>query len=311
MFQHLVYKCHKCHNTLLVSNKMLHDLRCTEENPATYENILAHQSQRMDSEDSPYQNKSLRFSNGLRKSNADGTSSDIKKSKKYNGDDEFIETKYDAEGNIISRKRAEIMKYNAPQNYQGVSDFYEYDEDEEDDNNINNINNYNAIPNNVYIEPSFDVNNNEQVVYETAAAQEIIYEAPAQYDPNITINKPIQETIINSDGNISDNIINDIIRSTMRRGGNNNMNIQINNGNISSGLNNINTDINTSNYNYNNINIDNNNDIFNLTDNFNNMNINEGNCNFVDSNMSNDDILRKTAGIGSHNYIENNMDYQF
>ena len=33
--------------------------------------------------------------------------------------------------------------------------------------------------------------------------------------------------------------------------------------------------------------------------------------NFVDSNMSNDDILRKTAGIGSHNYIDNNMDYQF
>ena len=43
--QHLVYKCPKCQNTLLVSNKMLHDLRCTEENPATYENFISQQPQ--------------------------------------------------------------------------------------------------------------------------------------------------------------------------------------------------------------------------------------------------------------------------
>ena len=40
MIQHLIYNCPKCNNTLLVSNKMLHDLRCTEDNPATYENVL-------------------------------------------------------------------------------------------------------------------------------------------------------------------------------------------------------------------------------------------------------------------------------
>ena len=302
MFQHLVYKCHKCHNTLLVSNKMLHDLRCTEENPATYENILARQSQRMDSTNPPYQNNSIRFSNGIRKSNRDGTSSDIRKSIKYNGEEEYIETKYDAEGNIISRKKAENVAYNEPQSYQEVSEFYE-----DNDDNINNENNMNVIPNNIYIEPSVGINNNQQVIYETAAAQEIIYEAPAKYDPNITINQPIEETIINSDGNISDNIMNDIIRHTMRRAGNNNTNIQINNGNIG-GLSDLGT------YNYNNMNSitnDFSNDIFNQSNGINGMNINGENNSYIDVNMNTDDILRRTAGIGSHNYSNNSIDYQY
>lgn len=309
MFQHLVYKCHKCHNTLLVSNKMLHDLRCTEENPATYENILAHQSQRMDDTSPPYQNNSIRFSNGIRKSNGDGTSSDIKKSRKFNGKEEYIETRYDAEGNIISRKRAENIDFNAPQNYQEVSGFYEYDEEE--DNNINNENNINPITNNIYIEPGVGINNSQQIIYETAAAQEVIYEAPARYDPNITINKPIEETTIISDGNISDNVMNDIIRSTMRRAGNNNTNIQINNGSIG-GLNDIGA---FNSNNLNNFNIINNNgfsnDIFNQNNDINRMNYTGESSNFIDTNMNPDDILRRTAGIGSHNFINNNLDYQF
>lgn len=35
------YICPKCGNTLLMANKMLHDLKCTEQRPATYENILS------------------------------------------------------------------------------------------------------------------------------------------------------------------------------------------------------------------------------------------------------------------------------
>ena len=299
MFQHLVYKCHKCQNTLLVSNKMLHDLRCTEENPATYENILARQSQRVDSTQPPYQNNSSRFSTGIRKSNRDGTSSDIKKSIKYNGQEEYIETKYDAEGNIISRKRAENMGYNVPQNYQEGTDYYEYEEE-----NDNNMNNMNGIPNNTYIEPYIGVNNSQQIIYETAAAQEIVYEAPAKYDPNITINKPIEETIINSDGNISDNVMNDIIRSTMRRAGNSNLNIQINNGGIGD-LSNLGT------YNYNNINNNISNDIFNQNSDINGTNIIEDSNNYIDINMNTDDILRKTAGIGSQNYTNNTINYQY
>ena len=133
MHHHLIYICPKCHNTLLFSNKMLHDLRCTEENPATYEKILKKENQ--NSNENTPQKKSLRFSNGLRKSNRDGTSSDIKKNVKQNGEEEFIETKYDTEGNIISRKKAENIEIinDIPEqnNFMGVSKYYE--EEENDD----------------------------------------------------------------------------------------------------------------------------------------------------------------------------------
>ena len=127
MFQHLIYKCPKCKNTLLVSNKMLHDLRCTEENPATYENILRQSQVREVQEESPY-NSSSQFSSGVRRSNNDGTSSEIKKNINIKGEEEYIETRYDPEGNIISRKRAENIIYNnnipKNNNYQEVSEFY-------------------------------------------------------------------------------------------------------------------------------------------------------------------------------------------
>ena len=320
MFQHLIYKCPKCKNTLLVSNQMLHDLKCTEENPATYENILR-QSQKMESpQPAPYnQESSSRFSNGMRRSNGDGTSSEFRKSINMNGDEEIIETRYDPEGNIISRKRAGNLGTYIPQNnnYQEVSEFYEY----EDDNANNYINN--DVEEAYYVEPNVGVSNNQQIVYHTAEAQEIVYEAPAKYDPNITINQPIQQTIINSDVNLSDNIMNDIIRSTMRQAGNKNISIQINNSNIGNNIDNMN-DITT--YNYNQTNIINNisNDAFNqnLNLNFNNLynqdlnyngldfsNSNNYNSNVVDLNMNPEDVLRKTAGIGSHNYQNFNYHY--
>jgi hypothetical protein len=299
---------------------MLHDLKCTEENPATYENILR-QSQKMESpQPAPYnQESSSRFSNSMRRSNGDGTSSEFRKSINMNGDEEIIETRYDPEGNIISRKRAGNLGTYIPQNnnYQEVSEFYEY----EDDNANNYINN--DVEEAYYVEPNVGVSNNQQIVYHTAEAQEIVYEAPAKYDPNITINQPIQQTIINSDVNLSDNIMNDIIRSTMRQAGNKNISIQINNSNIGNNIDNMN-DITT--YNYNQTNIINNisNDAFNqnLNLNFNNLynqdlnyngldfsNSNNYNNNVVDLNMNPEDVLRKTAGIGSHNYQNFNYHY--
>ena len=315
MFQHLIYKCPKCKNTLLVSNKMLHDLRCTEENPATYENILR-QSQIMDNtSQSPYDQNisSPRLSSGMRRSNNDGTSSEIQKSININGEEEYIETRYDPEGNIISRKRAENIIYNnnIPQNnnYQEVSEFYEY----EDNNDYVNENN---IENGYYVEPNIEINNKQQIIYHTALPQEIIYEAPAQYDPNITINQPIQETIINADENLNDNIVNDIIRSSIRQAGNSNLNIQINNQNIGNNIGNINNINDITNYNYNQTNIINNinndpfSNLFNQDYNNNGINFNNNSNNIINLNMSPDDILRRTAGIGSHNY-NNNMDYQY
>ena len=314
MFQHLIYKCPKCKNTLLVSNKMLHDLRCTEENPATYENILRQSQVREVQEESPY-NSSSQFSSGVRRSNNDGTSSEIKKNINIKGEEEYIETRYDPEGNIISRKRAENIIYNnnIPQNnnYQEVSEFYEYEDDNNDYVNENNI------ENGYYVEPNVEINNKQQIIYHTALPQEIIYEAPAQYDPNITINQPIQETIINADENLNDNIVNDIIRSSIRQAGNSNLNIQINNQNIGNNIGNINNINDITNYNYNQTNIINNinndpfSNLFNQDFNNNNgINFNNSN-NIINLNMSPDDILRRTAGIGSHNYNNNNMDYQY
>ena len=313
MFQHLIYKCPKCKNTLLVSNKMLHDLRCTEENPATYENILRQSQVREVQEESPY-NSSSQFSSGVRRSNNDGTSSEIKKNINIKGEEEYIETRYDPEGNIISRKRAENIIYNnnIPQNnnYQEVSEFYEYEDDNNDYVNENNI------ENGYYVEPNIEINNKQQIIYHTALPQEIIYEAPAQYDPNITINQPIQETIINADENLNDNIVNDIIRSSIRQAGNSNLNIPINNQNIGNNIGNINNINDITNYNYNQTNIINNinndpfSNLFNQDYNNNGINFNNNSNNIINLNMSPEDILRRTAGIGSHNY-NNNMDYQY
>ena len=230
MFRHLIYVCPKCQNTLLLSNKMLHDLRCTESNPATYEKILSEQKNN-NNENTP-QKKSLRFSNGLRKSNVDGTSSDIKKNIKSDGREEYIETKYDTEGNIISRKKAEYINDNYKEdNFEEVNEFDE-EEDNYNSNNVNIINdinnNYNVGQINYYVEPTVNINNQQIIYTTTGPAKEIIYEAPARYDPNIIINKPIEETVINSDGNLNDNIMNDIIRRTVTKYDN----IKISNENI-------------------------------------------------------------------------------
>ena len=281
MFRHLIYVCPKCQNTLLLSNKMLHDLRCTESNPATYEKILSEQKNN-NNENTP-KKKSLRFSNGLRKSNVDGTSSDIKKNIKSDGREEYIETKYDTEGNIISRKKADYIddSYNEDNfeknNYEEVNEF----DEEEDDYNSNKINiindinnNYNVGQINYYVEPTVNINNQQIIYTTTGPAKEIIYEAPARYDPNIIINKPIEETVINSDGNLNDNIMNDIIRKTVTKDDN----IKISNENIEkyNDINNYNNYEQTNNINYinnidtyNNINNDvkNGNIYFNIDDN--------------------------------------------
>ncbi len=276
MFRHLIYVCPKCQNTLLLSNKMLHDLRCTESNPATYEKILSEQKNN-NNENTP-KIKSLRFSNGLRKSNVDGTSSDIKKNIKSDGREEYIETKYDTEGNIISRKKAEYINDNYKEdNFEEVNEF----DEEEDDYNSNNINiindinnNYNVGQINYYVEPTVNINNQQIIYTTTGPAKEIIYEAPARYDPNIIINKPIEETVINSDGNLNDNIMNDIIRRTVTKDDNikiSNENIEkyndINNYNNYEQRNNINYINNIDTYNNINNDVKNGNIYFNIDDN--------------------------------------------
>ena len=288
MFHHLIYKCHKCHNTLLVSNQMLHDLRCTEDNPATYEKILSKNNQNNEKILSPI--KTSPFPNSFRKSNGDGTSSGIKKNIKSNGEEEYIETKYDAEGNIISKKKTENLNINSIRknlNFQDVSEFSENDEESNSDSNnyLDNIHdNLEVEQNNYYIDPAIELNN-QQIIYTTAIPKEIIYEAPAKYDPNITINQPIEETIINSDGNLSDNIMNDLIRSTIIKERNNNISINLNN-DIYNNLNEIS--------NYDNYERNNRLYMYNTNNVINNINSNI-NDNYIDMSMNYGDILKRSA----------------
>ena len=200
MIYNEVYQCPKCFNTLLVSNKLLHDLRCTVENPATYENILFRQSLQMSNDSSPNIYKSI---SGGRTSfkNKDGTMTDIVREKNIRGKEELIETKYDPQGNIITRKRADTSGFSLTDS--NLNEFSEitlnnYDHKNDYDTRYDNNNN-------TYYEVNKEVEETRtkpSVIVETAEAQEIVYEAPVKYDPHVTINQPIYgDTIINSNTN--------------------------------------------------------------------------------------------------------------
>ena len=293
MIQHQVYQCPKCFNTLLVSNKMLHDLRCTYENPATYENIMR-QSQQM-STDNNQMNSSSNFSGRMSITNEDGTSIDIVREKSIRGKDELIEIKYDPQGNVISRKKAD---YYIPKN--DNDSFHELSQYNHNDNKVETSYDNN---NSTYYEVNkeIEVKNTPSVIYETAAPEEIVIEAPAKYDPHVTINKTIEETVINSHIGLSDGMIDNIIRNTMSQTNNtgNNYNTQ----------NNINLkgyDFSSQNYtqtNSNSINTNNNNQNYDHNLNFGNNDI------YNKSFQTNDNIFKNNGGMGSNNF--NSYDFQY
>ena len=305
MIQHQVYQCPKCFNTLLVSNKMLHDLRCTYENPATYENIMR-QSQQM-STDNNQMNSSSNFSGRMSITNEDGTSIDIVREKSIRGKDELIEIKYDPQGNVISRKKAD---YYIPKN--DYNSFHELNDYNENNNNVESSYDNN---NSTYYEVNkeVEVRNTPSVIYETAEPEEIVIEAPAKYDPHVTINKPIEETVIHSHAGLTDGMLDNIIRNTMNQNnntGNNyntHSNINLNGYDFSSqnysATNNNNINTNNSNVNYNMNNINNhsnfgNNDTYNYNSSFQ-----------TNSYKNNDDIFKNNGGMGSNNF--NSYDYHY
>lgn len=267
MIQHLVYQCPKCLNTLLVSNKMLHDLRCTEENPATYENILFRQTQQT-SNNQNYPKTEKRLSNRM--------------------------SRYS----------------NSPKNF---SDYGEYNGEDDEENFSTNYDNNN----NTYYEMKKDVEVKKapSIIYETAEAQEIVYEAPAKYDPHVTINKPIEETIINSQPGLSDGMMNDIIRNTITIPGNSNNNFDFQ------------KSINMNGFNYSKINGKNSNSYnqkfdmddfgnYNFSNQFkmgnNNKNYNSFQMNGQKANISRNGkngLLRKNGELGNLNFYS--YDYQF
>jgi hypothetical protein len=287
---------------------MLHDLRCTEENPATYENMLFRQSQQIadDSLNDNHPNSYERFSSRTSIKNDDGTMIDIVKEKNMRGKEELIEIKYDPQGNIISRKKAGNFVSSAPQNsFHELNEYNDYDyENDYETKYDNNNNTYYEMNNEV------EVRQTPSVIYETAEAQEIVYEAPAKYDPHITVNKPIfEQTIINAHEGISDGTLNNIIRNTLNTS-NNDYNIQndINLNGFDYSQNNYSQsneiDTNTysnQNFNDNNYNIENN-DLFNNDNQIDNNSFNENNFNV-------NELVSNSTGNDNLNY--NSYDYQY
>ena len=307
MMKHLVYKCPKCQNTLLVSNKMLHDLRCTESNPATYENIISQQPQpdanKSSVRNSNHFNTPTRTSRRMSIKHKDGTMTDFRKEKDIKGKEELIAVKYDPQGNVISRKKADNFEYdlndvnedeevngfyNADVNYDPEKYYEVNEENERKYNNINNMNNY-MNKNTVTI-------NNNQVLYETSPAQEVVYQAPVIYDQNITVNKPIHETYISHDPNISDAEYNDIIRNTING---------LNNGNNLENYSNLFNNANINNVNYSQIN-----NYPNTYQNFGMNNNSIGNSNIYNQGSYINNINFNGASINNSNNF-NNIQYPY
>ena len=133
------YICPKCGNTLLMANKMLHDLKCTEQRPATYENIL---SQNVYSSFDGYNydlnlNMDNLTNSGLRRSsstsnfkrmsymNNDGTTTEIKKETNMAGKEELLEITYDPQGNIITKKKADGGRSSVRFNFHEIQEVYD------------------------------------------------------------------------------------------------------------------------------------------------------------------------------------------
>ena len=142
------YQCPKCYNILPVSNKILHDLKCTKESPVEF------------SQENPYTssmdyNNTMRYTtndysnlrissdfnlaNEIRNSagsryyrrnsymNDDGTTTEIKKETNMSGKEELLEITYDPQGNIIGRKKADGGRSSVKFNFHELQNYSTYD----------------------------------------------------------------------------------------------------------------------------------------------------------------------------------------
>ncbi len=144
------YQCPKCFNILPISNKILHDLKCTKERPVQF------------SQENPYTSSiSYNYDDGLRYStndysnlristdlnlaselrnsagsryykrmsymNDDGTTTEIKKDTNMSGKEELLEITYDPQGNIIGRKKADGGRSSVRFKFHELQDYSSYD----------------------------------------------------------------------------------------------------------------------------------------------------------------------------------------
>ena len=147
------YQCPKCFNVLPISNKILHDLKCTKESPVELSQENPYTSRL--SNNFYFDNDNMRYSSNdytnLRISsnfdlssdirntagpmyhkrmsfmNDDGTTTEIKKETNMAGKEELLEITYDPQGNIIGRKKADGGSSNVKFKFHELQNYSTYD----------------------------------------------------------------------------------------------------------------------------------------------------------------------------------------
>ena len=147
------YQCPKCFNVLPISNKILHDLKCTKESPVELSQENPYTSRL--SNNFYFDNDNMRYSfndyTNLRISsnfdlssdirntagpmyhkrmsfmNDDGTTTEIKKETNMAGKEELLEITYDPQGNIIGRKKADGGSSNVKFKFHELQNYSTYD----------------------------------------------------------------------------------------------------------------------------------------------------------------------------------------
>ena len=145
--------CPKCYNILPVSNKILHDLKCTKERPVELSQENPYTSSApynyeydnfgMRNTTSDYSNlrisNNFNLANELRNSagsryykrnsymNDDGTTTEFKKETDMSGKEELLEITYDPQGNIIGRKKADGGRSSVKFSFRELQDYSSYD----------------------------------------------------------------------------------------------------------------------------------------------------------------------------------------
>ena len=145
------YQCPKCFNVLPLSNKILHDLKCTKESPVelSQENpYTSRLSNTFDYNDIRYSSNDcsdLRISSNfdlasdirntagpmyhkrMSYMNDDGTTTEIKKDTNMAGKEELLEITYDPQGNIIGRKKADGGSSSVKFKFHELQEYNTYD----------------------------------------------------------------------------------------------------------------------------------------------------------------------------------------
>lgn len=145
------YQCPKCFNVLPLSNKILHDLKCTKESPVEFsqENpYTSRLSNTFDYNDIRYSSNdfsNLRISSNfdlasdirntagpmyhkrMSYMNDDGTTTEIKKDTNMAGKEELLEITYDPQGNIIGRKKADGGSSSVKFKFHELQEYNTYD----------------------------------------------------------------------------------------------------------------------------------------------------------------------------------------